>query len=584
MANRRPSQLNWRHHTLTAAVALALVALIARLAMVQLVDHERYVEEAAVARLGAASLPAPRGAILDATGFPLATSVDTWDLYIDSFLWRDTTRAKRAAQQLAAFLGGDASAPALLAASTAVRQGDVLVRRQLAYAAGRELQALDLWGVRLLPAARRLYPEGDLAASIVGYLGLDGTGLWGIEADFNQLLSGKPGLRRFEHDALGRPIAFQGRNEREPQSGGEVQLTIDRFIQAIAERRLREAVAQYHATGGSIIVMESHSGAVLAMTSLPTTGLGAIDLDDPKLAEHVRNRAVADLYEPGSVLKTITTAAAIDLGKVTPESTYVDTGRFDVAGSTTKITNWDFSANGHVTVRQYLQRSLNTGSVWLSQQIGAHDFYGYLHAFGFGEPTHVGLSGEAEGLIREPDDPAWYPVDLATNSYGQGLAATPLQVLTAVNVFANGGRLMRPYVVTQVVNDREVRRFAPVEVRRPVSAATAKTVGALMLDVVESVEWHGARVRGYLVAGKTGTTLVSIPTGYDLNTTIATFAGFLPYEQPRVSILVKIDQPSGGLNLGGQVAAPVFANVAADIMQYLNVPPALPPAPQAAAR
>ncbi|MSQ35672.1 MAG: penicillin-binding protein 2 [Dehalococcoidia bacterium] len=584
MANRRPSQLNWRHRALSAVVALAFVALIARLAMVQLVDHERYVEEAAVARLGAASLPAPRGAILDATGFPLANSVDTWDLYIDASLWRDAERAERAAQQLAAFLGGGANARELLTAGTEVRQGDVLVRRQLAYAAGRELQALDILGVRLLPAARRLYPEGDLAASIIGYLGLDGGGLWGVEADFDQLLRGKPGLRRFERDALGRPISFNSRSEREPEPGGEVQLTIDRFIQAIAERRLREAVTQYHASGGSILVMDPHTGALLAMASMPTTGLGGIDLDDPKLAERVRNRALTDLYEPGSVLKAITTAAAIDLGKVTPESTYVDTGRFDVAGSTTKITNWDFSANGRVTVRQYLQRSLNTGAVWLSEQIGARDFYNYLHAFGFGESTHVGLAGEAEGLIREPADPAWYPVDLATNSYGQGLATTPLQVLTAVNVFANGGRLMRPYVVSQLVTDREVRRFEPVEVRRPVSEATAKTVGRLMLDVVEGVEWHGARVRGYLVAGKTGTTLVSIPTGYDLNMTIATFAGFLPYEQPRVSILVKIDQPSGGLNLGGQVAAPVFANVAADIMQYLNVPPAIAPAREAAAR
>jgi cell division protein FtsI/penicillin-binding protein 2 len=584
VANRRPSQLTWRHRALAAAVALAFVALIGRLALIQLVEHERYAEEAANARQGAASLPAPRGAILDATGFPLASSVDTWDVYVDAFLWRDVGKAAEAAEQLAAFLGGGADARALLAAGTARRQGDVLVRRQLAYASGRELAALDLWGVRTLPSARRVYPEGDLAASIVGFVGLDPSGLWGVEADFDHVLSGKPGLVRSERDALGRPISFGGRTEREPVAGGEVQLTIDRFIQAIAERRLREAVTQHHATGGSIIVMDPHTGAVLGMASLPTVKLVGIDLDDPKLAEQVRNRAVTDLYEPGSVLKTLTTAAAIDMGKVTPESTYVDTGRIDVAGSTAKITNWDFSANGRVTLTQYLQRSLNTGSVWLSEQIGARNFYRYLHAFGLGEPTHIGLSGEADGLIREPDDPAWYPVDLATNSYGQGLAATPLQVLAAVNVFANGGRLMRPYVVSQVVTEREVRRFEPVEVRRPVAEATARTVGKMMLDVVEGVEWHGARVRGYLVAGKTGTTLVSIPTGYDLNTTIATFAGFLPYEQPRVSILVKIDQPSGGLNLGGQVAAPVFANAAADIMQYRNVPPALAPARQAAAR
>ena len=273
---------------------------------------------------------------------------------------------------------------------------------------------------------------------------------------------------------------------------------------------------------------------------------------------------------------------AIDSGKVTPESTYVDTGR--VVVGTYPITNWDFSANGRTTVRQYLQKSLNTGSVWLAQSVGAKDFYRYLDAFGLREQTHIGLAGEAEGLMRLPSDPNWYPVDLATNSYGQGLAVTPLQMLTALNVFANGGRLMRPYVVSRIVTGEQVRTFQPVEVRRPVSAQTANTVGALMHDVVDNVELHGAQTKGYEVAGKTGTTLVSIPTGYDLDSTIASFAGFIPYQHPRVSVLVKIDQPTGGLNLGGQVAAPVFAKVAADVMHYYGIAPAIPVTPVGAAQ
>ena len=226
---------------------------------------------------------------------------------------------------------------------------------------------------------------------------------------------------------------------------------------------------------------------------------------------------------------------------------------------------------------EFLQRSLNTGAVWLSEQIGAADFYAYLEAFGIGESTHLGLSGEAEGLVRTPEDDDWYPVDLATNAFGQGLAVTPLQVLTAVNVFANGGMLMRPYIVSRTVSRTadgdEVREFDPVAVRRVVSIETAHTVARMMLDVVEGVQWHRARVDGYRVAGKTGTTIVSIPTGYDFDTTIASFVGFLPYEAPRISVLVKIDQPGGDRNLGGEVAAPVFASLAADIMEYLNVAP-----------
>jgi cell division protein FtsI/penicillin-binding protein 2 len=575
----RPDHLTWRLRLLATLVGFAFVALLARLAMIQIADHERYAEEAAVTHHGIDSVPAPRGAILDATGFPLATSIDTWDVYIDSFLWRQADKARLASAKLGEALRMDATA--LFAAGTAQRAGDIVVRRQLPYTLGNELRALDLWGVRLLPSSQRVYPEGDLAGPLIGYVGLDGKGLWGAEADFEHILNGKPGLVTSERDALGRPIAFRGRTERDPVEGGEVQLTIDRFIQGIAERRLKEAVGQYHASGGSIVVMDPQTGAVLATASWPSTGPKSADLNDPNLADRVRDRAITDLYEPGSVLKTLTAAIAIDMGKVTTNSSYIDTGRMIVG--TYAITNWDFSANGPTSLTQYLQKSLNTGSVWLSELIGAREFYRYMGAFGLGASTHIGLSGEAEGLMRLPDDAAWYPVDLATNAYGQGVAATPLQVLTAVNTFANGGRLMRPYVVSRTVTSAGVRTYQPVEVRRPISEETANTMAGLMHDVVDGVQLHGAQVPGYEVAGKTGTTLVSIPTGYDLNTTIASFAGFLPYQEPRVSVLVKIDQPSGGLNLGGQVAAPVFARVAADIMQYLGVPPTKAPASAVAA-
>ena len=572
MADTRPDHLTWRLRLLAALVALSLVALLGRLAQIQIVEHEQYVEEAALTHQGVDSVPAARGAILDATGFPLATSIDTWDVYVDSFLWRQTDKATEAADGLGSALKADARV--LLAAGMGQQAGDVLVRRQFAYDQGIALRKLDLWGVRLLPSSRRAYPEGDLAGPVVGFVGIDGRGLWGAESDFDTVLAGKPGLRTSEQDALGRPISFANYAEREPVAGGEVQLTIDRFIQGIAERRLKEALEAYKAQSGSIIVMDPHTGAVLALASSPTTGPKSVNLNDPQLADRVRNRAISDMYEPGSVLKTLTTAAALDMGKVTTGSTYVDSGR--VVVGTYTITNWDFSANGRVALTEYLQKSLNTGAVWLSGLIGARDFYRYMQAFGLSEPTHIGLSGEAAGLMRTPTDGDWYPVDLATNSYGQGLAATPLQVLTAVNVFANGGRLMRPYIVSRMVTGDGVRSYKPVEVRRPVSEQTAETVASLMHEVVDGVPLHGAKVAGYDVAGKTGTTLVSIPTGYDLDTTIASFAGFLPYGQPRVSVLVKIDHPTGGLNLGGQVAAPVFAKVAADVMQYLSVPPTRP--------
>ena len=570
MPDPRPDHFTWRHRLLATIVALMFVGLVARLAQIQIVDHQQYAEQAALTRYGAASVPAPRGAIIDATGYPLAISVDAWDVYLDSYLWRDGERAEEAAVELAAALGLDPDE--VLATGIERRQGHALLLRRIPYEQGLALRQSGLWGVCLLPSAVRLYPEGDLAGPLIGYVGLDGGGLWGLEADYDQVLSGRPGRVVTERDPLGRPIAFAPRADRAPRSGGEVHLTIDRFIQAIAERHLQAALEEYQAPSGSIVVMDPGSGAILALASRPAAALSNMDLDDPGLADLVRSRAVTDLYEPGSVFKTLTAAAAIDLGRVTPESTYIDEGMVEVGGY--EINNWDFRAYGETTVTELLQRSLNTGAVWLSQEIGAEDFYAYLRAFGIGESTHVELSGEAEGIMRTPADDGWYPVDLATNAFGQGLATTPLQVLTAVSVFANGGTLMRPYLVSKIVTRDEVRTFEPVAVRRVVSPTTARTLARLMLDVVEEVAWHGARVSGYRVAGKTGTTIVSIPTGYDFDTTIASFVGFLPYEAPRVSILVKIDQPGGERNLGGEVAAPLFSRVAAEIMEYLNVPAA----------
>ncbi len=570
MSEQRPHHLTWRHAALLAGMAASLVAVIVRLWQVQVVDHQSYVEQAARTRDGVAATSAPRGTITDATGYPLAMSRDTWDVYLDTFLWRDRDKARDAAFKLSQVLGIDAAQTFEL--GTAQSRGDIPLLRHIPYETGRQLTEQELWGVRLLPSAERIYPEGTLASPLVGYTGLSGEGLWGLELDYEQVLRGRSGMVMSERDPLGRPIAFGTRIERSAEVGGDVELTIDRHIQRIVEQRLDEALRENSAPSGSVLVMNPRTGALLAIASRPAPTSYDKILDHPKLSSIVRARPVTDLYEPGSVIKTLTTATAIDLGLISPTTTYIDTGRVDIPGTQYTIRNWDFQKYGQVTMTEYLQRSLNTGSVWLSSKIGARDFYRYLDTFGLGEPTHVGLSGEGEGMIRTPDHDDWYPVDLATNSYGQGMAVTPLQVLTAVSSLANNGVLMRPYVVSRIATHGEVRTFQPVRVRRTVSEDSARTVLRMMYEVVEGVPTHGARVPGYHVAGKTGTTLVSIPTGYDLDTTIASFVGFIPYEDPQVGILVKIDQPGGGMNLGGQVAAPAFAKMAGDIMQYLRVP------------
>jgi cell division protein FtsI/penicillin-binding protein 2 len=427
-------------------------------------------------------------------------------------------------------------------------------------------------GVTIAEATKRFYPEGDVASALLGFLGRDHGGLAGIEADFDDILAGTPGAIYFERSAGGNPIAF-GESQVVPgEPGGDVRLTIDRYIQRLVENELDFQIKAHGASGGTIIVMDPMTGAILAMASRPSFKLSQLDLNVPNF-DIYRNRAVTDLYEPGSVVKTLTMATALDLGLVTPGTTYYDAGTVEKGGYTFK--NWDFSANGTQTMTQLLQKSLNTGAIWLSDLIGANKLYDAFDRFGFGESTYSGLGGESTGLVRTNKDSAWYPSDLATNSYGQGIAATPLQVITAISSIINGGKLMRPYIVEEVNSPNGRRVYEPVEVRRTVSEATSDTMRQMMHDVVDGVPNHRAQVKGYSVGGKTGTTLVSIPTGYALDSTLATFVGFAPVEDPALIMLVKIDEPKDD-PLGGIVAAPVFGKLAPQILSYLNIQPTVP--------
>jgi cell division protein FtsI/penicillin-binding protein 2 len=566
---RSGSRFTWRVALLAFVLFAATAGIIARLAMLQIVDHEHYLASAQDEHLDKQVVRSSRGAILDRNGFPLATSVDVFDVYVDSRAWHDDpTKIQTVAGALAPVLQENA-ADLVAQLQPDPKQPIKLLSSNLDYDAGVAVQDMNLPGVTLAQASKRFYPEGDLASDVLGFLGRDHSGLAGLEADLDDVLGGTPGAIYFERDAAGNPIAF-GQSRIDPgKPGSDVRLTIDRYIQKLCEDQLDFEIKAHSASGGSILVMDPKTGAILAMASRPSFKLSTLNLDDPNFAIY-RDRAVTDLYEPGSVDKTLTMATAIDLGLVTPNTTYYDAGLVVKGGY--EFRNWDFSTNGIQTMTQVLQKSLNTGAIWLSDQIGPDRLYQYLQRFGYGESTHSGLGGESDGLVRTNQDPDWYPSDLATNSYGQGIAATPLQVITAVASLVNGGHLMRPYIVSEIDGPGGVRRFDPVVVRQTVSEATSATMVEMMHQVVDGVPGHGAQVKGYDVGGKTGTTLVSIPTGYALDSTIATFVGFAPVEDPAMIMLVKIDQPKDD-PLGGIVAAPVFGKLAPKILAYLNVKP-----------
>ena len=555
-------RLTWRLILLMLVLLVSTGGIIVRLVQVQILDHEYYALQAEEEHLHRTVVRAPRGAILDRNGFPLATTVAAFDVYVDPRSWSNLTIARRSADVLAPLLGR--SSDELIAEALQYDAGDYLAARSVSAQVGLQLFDLAPLGVRLVETSKRAYPEGDLASLLLGFIGRDQVGLAGIEASYDIELGGLATEIYFERDGLGNPIPFGESYGEEPVAGGDVRLTIDRYLQQLVEAKLALEIERHGANGGSIVIMDPYTGEVLAMTSQPSFRLSGLDLDDPEQAGLYRMRAVTDVYPPGSVMKTLTMAGAIDLGLVSPGSTYLDTGVAEIEGGA-PIRNWDFSAHGITTMTELLQFSLNTGAVWVARLTGASQFYTYMQKFGFQDPTSVGLGGEPEGLVRTNADDDWYPVDLATNSFGQGISVTPLHLITALSALVNGGLLMQPYIVKEVANEDGPRTFDPVVVRRVISEETSRTMVQMMNAVVDGMPTHGAQVAGLSVGGKTGTT-----TFQDRPDTVASFVGFAPAPDPQFIMLVKIDSPKTS-PLGGVVAAPIFRDLAPQIIAYMGV-------------
>ncbi|MCH8950082.1 MAG: penicillin-binding protein 2 [Chloroflexi bacterium] len=561
---RRTHRLTWRLIFLILVLMAGTAGVVARLVQVQVIDHDYYAAQAEQEHLHETTVREPRGAILDRNGYPLATTTIAFDVYVDPRSWADAATANSGAETLAPLIAREPAE--LIQAVLNFEQGDYLAARSVSALVGLQLLEQAPLGVKLVETGLRSYPEGDLASALLGFIGRDQEGLAGIEAAYDVELGGVPGVVYFERDGLGNPIQFGRWLGTEPVAGGDIRLTIDRYIQRLVERTLALEVERHEATGGTIIVMDPNTGAVLAMASEPTFSLSALDLDDEEQTALYRQRAVTDVYPPGSVMKTLTMAAAIDSGLVGPGTTYLDTGVAEIEGGD-PILNWDFSAHGMTTMTDVLRFSLNTGAVWVSRVLGPERFYDYIDRFGFRRPTGVGLGGDSAGLMRLPGDDDWYPIDLATNSFGQGISVTPLHMISAVSALVNGGLLMRPYIVQEVSSPDERRVYEPVVVQRAISEETSRALVQMMNAVVDGMPGHLAQVAGYSVGGKTGTT-----TFVDRVETIASFVGFAPVDDPALIMLVKIDGPQDS-PLGGVVAAPIFSDLAPRILSYLGVQP-----------
>jgi len=425
------------------------------------------------------------------------------------------------------------------------------------------VKKLNIKGLGFLKESKRSYPNGYLASQVIGFAGLDNTGLEGLEVYFDKYLKGQAGWAVYLRDARQKKLDIWEKMVL-PKDGFDLILTIDEVVQYIAERELDKAYKLYHAKGANIVVLDPRTGAVLALASRPS-----FDLNDHGTAskDAVRNRAICDLFEPGSVFKIVTASAAIEEKKVNEaDRFFCENGSYRVASHTLH----DHTSHGWLTFKEVIGQSSNIGTTKVAQILGAEIISKYIKLFGFGVKSGIDLPGEISGMAKEPR--FWSKISIAAIPIGHEVGVTALQLANAVAVIANGGMLMKPYVVREIRDKfgEPIKQFSPTAIRKVISPETAKRVKNILAGVIEEGTGKLAKIEGIAAAGKTGTAQKLEPNGaYSHNKFVASFIGFAPLENPMVAIAVTLDEPRP-YYFGGVVAAPVFKNVASDTIKYLR--------------
>ena len=552
-----------RLRVLFALFATATLLLSLRVGYWQTIGRAALLEGATDQLRSELVLQAQRGVIRDRSGRVLATTVDLRSLYAIPKRIPDHTAA---AAKLAPLLA--TPVPTILAALDSGAEW-LYLKRRLPEPVARAVEALAIPGLGFEPEPKRLYPNDALAAQVLGFVNDDGLGQYGVEGAYDKVLRGLPGRLVVERDPKDRELALGLRTAVPARNGADLVLTIDLEVQTAAERVLRAAIEREKAPSGSIIVLDPRDGAILALASWPTFDPARVAVADP---EALRNRAVSWTFEPGSTMKAVTIAAGIDKHVVTPTTTYEDKGCTVIGGR--RLCNAQGKSYGTTTVTQILERSANAGAVFVASRLGQDPLYQYLRAFGFGDATGVDLAAEATGAVRPLAQ--WYPVDVGTVAYGQGIAVTPLQLAMAYAAIANGGTLYKPYVVAATRDADGEHRTAPAVVRSPITADTADTLRTMLTSTVDRGISHGASLAGYSVAGKTGTAQIPSADGrYVDDAYISSFAGFAPANDPRFVAVIVIERPQSKL-LGTVTAMSAFHDLAVDVLRNARIQPDRP--------
>jgi len=446
-------------------------------------------------------------------------------------------------------------------------RGFVWLARKLDPEQGRRLERMPMEGIGIVLEGRRFYPKGPLLSHVLGFAGMDGEGLEGIERRYESHLHGEKRVTVLQRDALGRTVfPKKMSNEQSPAPGHQLVLTIDEVIQYIVEKELEEAVARAEAKSGTMIVLDPSTGALLASAVSPRFDPNAVSALRP---DRWRNRALTDAYEPGSTMKAVLAAAAIEERVMKPDTlVFGEQGRMAIGNTMIH----DHEKLGWLSFAQVIQKSSNVGAAKAGIALGEQRFYRYLQSFGFGERTEIDLPGEAAGLLKHPRE--WGGRTLASISMGQEIGVTPMQMVSAVAAIANGGVLMRPYVVSEIrdAQGQTLKEVQPHVKRRVISPETARTVTTILEGVVTDGTGGKAAIAGFRVAGKTGTAQkIDSRTGrYSASQFVSSFVGYVPANNPRLAMIVVIDEPQGE-SWGGTVAAPVFNRVGEQVLNYLGV-------------
>lgn len=580
---RPPSEtINWRYNLVGMLFGFIALMIVAQILRIQLSPQAHIFREQGDIYAGEwRTVQPPRGLIYDRWGNLLAGNQTVYEIGVElkdvrnpetiaftlmGVLQADYDRIYAAASRQYSVDPERPAVYAVLANNVTEEQKQRIesMAREMSTQVGSKDQAPpSLRGLVFRPTMKRSYPEKEVASNILGFVNDEGVG-FGVEAKFNDLLAGTV-------QKIWVPLD-PNRVEEVPEvpPGASLVLTIDREIQASMEKLLDEAIDETGSAAGVIVVADPKTGEILAMASTPRLDLNNYgNYAQIFTGSTPFNKAVSQAYETGSVFKVLTMAAGLDSGAVTPDTVFIDTGVFEMGGI--YIYNWNSGAWGPQDMTGCMRHSLNVCLSWIASELTPSRFYSYMQAFGYGRLTGIEIAGEDPGRLKVPGDQDWYDADLATNSFGQGLSSTPVQMVMAISAIANDGKMMAPHIVRSLVNNGRQYNTSPQVVGMPVSAETARTL-TQMLAVSLETESSAALVDGYRVAGKTGTAEIPTPYGYTSNMTNASFVGWGPVDDPRFLVYVWLEKPTTS-PWGSVVASPLFRQAVERLVILMNIPP-----------